>query len=331
MENFTEMLNFEVEDMPKRETENGITEMELSKMESFPEHKFKLYEGKRFDDMVESIREFGILMPIILWKKEEHYIILSGHNRVNCGKVAGLIKAPVIIKEDLSYDEATLIAIETNLCQRSFSDLSESEKAYSLYQHYIALKSQGKRSDLILEVQNLLNPNKLRDCSTSAEISRSSDKRQKLAEEYQLSRDQLVKYIRVGEYLESNLMQLLDKKVLSLSIANTLSFIVERNKQNLIAKIIKEKDYKVDGKKAELLRQYYENRTLTEERIEQILSGEKTRKPPSSKVQPVKIKATIVSKYFSKEQSQKEIEEVIDKALALYFAEEYGQNENIGS
>lgn len=319
MENFAEMLNFEVEDMPKRET--GITEMELSKMESFPEHKFKLYEGKRFDDMVESIREFGILMPIILWKKDKQYIILSGHNRVNCAKEAGLTKAPVIIKEDLSQDEATLITIETNLCQRSFSDLSESEKAYSLYQHYIALKSQGKRSDLILEVQNLLKADKSRDCSTSAEISRSSDKRQRLAEEYQLSRDQLVKYIRIGEYLKSDLMQLLDEKVLSLSTANALSFIVESDKQRLIAEKIKEYNYKVDGKKAELLRQYYENNTLTEERIEQILSGIKTRKPPSSKIQPVKIKATIVSKYFSKEQSQKEIEEVIDRALALYFAE----------
>lgn len=331
MEDLSEMLNFEVEDVQKKEHENTVTELELSKMEAFPEHKFKLYEGKRFDDMVESIREFGILMPIILWKKEEHYIILSGHNRVNCGKVAGLIKAPVIMKEKLSYDEAVLITIETNLCQRSFSDLSGSEKTYSLHQHYTALKSQGKRNDLILEIQNLLNPHESRDFQTSAEISRSSNKRQKLAEEYQLSRDQLAKYIRIGEYLEANLMQLLDEKVLSLSIANTLSFIIEKEKQKIIAENIRKHGYKIDGKKAELLRQYYENGTLTKERIEQILSGEKTRKPPSSKVQPVKIKATIVSKYFSREQSQKEIEEVIDKALALYFAEEHEENENIGS
>lgn len=250
MEDLSEMLNFEVEDVQKKEHENAVAELELSKMEAFPEHKFKLYEGKRFDDMVESIREFGILMPIILWKKEEHYIILSGHNRVNCGKVTGLIKAPAIIKEKLSYDEAVLITIETNLCQRSFSDLSESEKAYSLHQHYTALKSQGKRNDLILEIQNLLNPHESRSFQTSAEISRSSDKRQKLAEEYQLSRDQLAKYIRIGEYLEANLMQLLDEKVLSLSIANTLSFIIEKEKQKIIAENIREHGYKIDGKKA---------------------------------------------------------------------------------
>lgn len=319
MEDLSEMLNFEVEDVQKKEHENTVAELELSKMEAFPEHKFKLYEGKRFDDMVESIREFGILMPIILWKKEEHYIILSGHNRVNCGKVAGLIKAPVIMKENLSYDEAVLITIETNLCQRSFSDLSESETAYSLHQHYTALKSQGKRSDLILEIQNLLNPHESRDCSTSSEFRRSSDSRDGLVEEYNLSKDKLSKYIRIGEYMKENLMELFDKKCFSLSTAYLLSFIVKEEQQNLIANVLREKNYKIDGKKAEFLRQYYENGTLTKERIEQILSGEKTRKPPSSKVQPVKIKATIVSKYFSREQSQKEIEEVIDKALALYF------------
>ena len=318
MENFAEILNFEVEDMPKRET--GITEMELSKMESFPEHKFKLYEGKRFEDMVESIREFGILMPIILWKKDKQYIILSGHNRVNCAKEAELTKAPVIIKEDLSHDEATLITIETNLCQRSFSDLSESEKAYSLYQHYIALKSQGKRSDLILEVQNLLKADKSRDCSTSDGNIRSSNNRIELANEYQLSEYTLAIYIRIGEYFGEELMELLDEKYFSITTARILTFITNKEIQRMITMCIKQYNYKVDGKKAELLRQYYENNTLTEERIEQILSI-KTRKPSSSKVQPVKIKATIVSKYFSREQSQKEIEEVIDKALALYFAE----------
>ena len=331
MEDLSEMLNFEVADVQKKEYENTVAELELSKMEAFPEHKFKLYEGKRFDDMVESIREFGILMPIILWKKEEHYIILSGHNRVNCGKVAGLIKAPVIIKEDLNEEEATLIVMETNLRQRSFSDLSESEKAYSLYEHYTALKSQGKRNDLILEVEKLLNPHESTVCDTFSEIRKRDTSRDKLGEEYQLSKDKVSKYVRIGEYMKENLMELFDKKCFSLSTAYLLSFIVKEEQQNLIANVLREKNYKIDGKKAELLRQYYENGTLTKERIEQILSGEKTRKPPSSKVQPVKIKATIVSKYFSREQSQKEIEEVIDKALALYFAEEHEENENTGS
>lgn len=331
MEDLSEMLNFEVEDVQKKEHENTVAELELSKMEAFPEHKFKLYEGKRFDDMVESIREFGILMPIILWKKEEHYIILSGHNRVNCGKVAGLIKAPVIIKEDLNEEEATLIVMETNLRQRSFSDLSESEKAYSLYEHYTALKSQGKRNDLILEVEKLLNPHESMVCDTFSEIRKRDTSRDKLGEEYQLSKDKVSKYVRIGEYMGMSLMEVFDKKCFSLSTAYLLSFIVKEEQQNLIANVLREKNYKIDGKKAELLRQYYENGTLTKERIEQILSGEKTRKPPSSKVQSVKIKATIVSKYFSREQSQKEIEEVIDKALALYFAEEHEENENTGS
>jgi ParB family chromosome partitioning protein len=72
-------------------------------------------------------------------------------------------------------------------------------------------------------------------------------------------------------------------------------------------------------KKAELLHSYYETGKLTDTAVVQILSGEKTRKPKSSKPQPVKIKPAVISKYFTPQQTQKEIEETIDKALALYF------------
>ena len=135
---------------------NVVTEMALSQIQPFPEHKFKLYSGERLNDMVESIKEFGVLMPVILWHKDDDYYILSGHNRVNAAKLAGLKAVPVMIKENLTHDEAILIVTETNLRQRSFSDLSESEKAYSLAQHYAAMKSQGKRNDLLEEIDNLI-------------------------------------------------------------------------------------------------------------------------------------------------------------------------------
>ena len=83
----------------------SILEMEFSQMESFPNHRFRLYEGQQLDDMVESIRQFGILLPIILWHTEDgRYIILSGHNRKNAAQLAGLTQGPVIIRENLTHE-----------------------------------------------------------------------------------------------------------------------------------------------------------------------------------------------------------------------------------
>lgn len=99
-------------------------------------------------------------------------------------------------------------------------------------------------------------------------------------------------------------------------------------KQQQIADLMESDNYKVDMKKAELFHSYYETGKLTDTAIVQILSGEKTRKPKSSKPQPVKIKPAVISKYFTPQQTQKEIEETIDKALALYFE---NQNKEVAS
>ena len=169
LEDFSDMLHFDTE-QEKVVTESpaalsaqgespepaGILEMDFARMEPFPNHKFKLYEGQQLADMVESIRQFGVLLPIILWHNGDgKYIILSGHNRHNAALLAGLSKGPVIIKENLTYDEAVLIVTETNLRQRSFGDMSHSERAYCLAQHYEALKSQGRRNDLLDEIEML--------------------------------------------------------------------------------------------------------------------------------------------------------------------------------
>ncbi len=90
---------------------------------------FHLYKGERLDDMVESIREHGVLNPVIVRKKGSGYEMLSGHNRQNAAKIAGLTEIPAIVKEGLSDEEAYVYVIETNVIQRSFTDLAPSEKA----------------------------------------------------------------------------------------------------------------------------------------------------------------------------------------------------------
>jgi ParB family chromosome partitioning protein len=109
---------------PTDDKENDMLSVDL--LIAYPNHPFKLYEGDRLADMVRSIKEMGILLPIIVrpaGSDNEQYEILSGHNRVNAAKEAGLTEIPAIIKHDLSDNEANLIVTEKNLMQRSFADL----------------------------------------------------------------------------------------------------------------------------------------------------------------------------------------------------------------
>ncbi|WP_312430917.1 ParB N-terminal domain-containing protein [Lacrimispora sp.] len=326
---FEEMLSIEPQqDTAPAPVQGGILEMDFSLMESFPNHRFKLYEGQQLVDMVESIRQFGILLPIILWHTEDgQYIILSGHNRKNAAQLAGLTKGPVIIRENLTYEDAVLIVTETNLRQRSFSDMSHSERAYCLAQHYEALKSQGKRNDLLEEIEMLLNPHGSEENSTSSEVQTKSRSDTKLGQDYGLSRDKVAKYIRISNLIDPLILRV-DTGEIAFLAAYDLSFVEDTAKQRQIADLMESDSYKVDMKKAELFHSYYETGKLTDTAVVQILSGEKTRKPKSSKPQPVKIKPAVISKYFTPQQTQKEIEETIDKALALYFE---NQNKEVAS
>lgn len=326
---FEEMLSIEPQqDTAPAPVQGGILEMDFSLMESFPNHRFKLYEGQQLVDMVESIRQFGILLPIILWHTEDgQYIILSGHNRKNAAQLAGLTKGPVIIRENLTYEDAVLIVTETNLRQRSFSDMSHSERAYCLAQHYEALKSQGKRNDLLEEIEMLLNPHGSEENLTSSEVQTKSRSDTKLGQDYGLSRDKVAKYIRISNLIDPLILRV-DTGEIAFLAAYDLSFVEDTAKQQQIADLMESDSYKVDMKKAELFHSYYETGKLTDTAVVQILSGEKTRKPKSSKPQPVKIKPAVISKYFTPQQTQKEIEETIDKALALYFE---NQNKEVAS
>jgi len=320
LEDFDDMLAFEQKE-PAAPAPVGAAEMEFGRMEPLPGHKFKLYEGQRLDDMVESIRQFGILSPIILWHTDDDkYIILSGHNRVNAGKLAGLTKGPIIIKTNLTREDAVLIASETNLRQRSFADLSHSERAYCLAQHYDAMKCQGKRNDLLKEIETLLNPYDSRENSTLSELQTRLRTDEKLGQDYGLSRDKVAKYIRLSNLIPTLLTQV-DAGEIAFLAAYELSFVEDKDKQQQIAEFMEYDGYKLDMKKAVLLREYHEGGKLTESAIVQILSGEKTRKPKSDKPKAVKIKPAVITKYFTAGQTPKEIEDTIDKALALYFAE----------
>lgn len=334
LEDFNEMLNFGAAQGKEAagcstmapasvQEQGGIQEMDFAQMEPFPNHKFRLYEGQQFADMVESIRQFGILLPIILWHNEEgKYIILSGHNRRNAAQLAGLSKGPVIVREHLTYDEAVLIVTETNLRQRSFGDMSHSERAYCLAQHYEALKSQGRRNDLLNEIEMLLNPHESGENATSSQLETKLRSDEKLGGEYGLSHAKVARYIRLAK-LDTKLLDRVDTGEIAFLAAYDLSFIENGDRQGQIADLLESGSYKVDMKKAELLRNYYETGKLNDTLVVQILSGEKMRKAKVDRPQPFKVRAGVITKYFTAGQSNREIEDTIDRALSLYFENQH--------
>lgn len=131
LDDFNTLLSFATGQANNKE----IEKIEIEKLKHFPNHKFKLYTGERLENMIQSVKEYGVLLPIIVWENNYEYIILSGHNRVEACKKANITEIPCIIKDNLTLEEATLIVTETNLMQRSFSDLSHSERAYILEEH----------------------------------------------------------------------------------------------------------------------------------------------------------------------------------------------------
>lgn len=301
----------------------GLLEMDFDLMDPFPDHKFKLYSGQRLQDMVESIREMGILEPIILWKHEGRHTILSGHNRVNAAKLAGLTKGPVVIKENLDHADAVLIVTETNLRQRSFDDLTHSEKAFCLKQHYDAIKRQGKRNDLLKEIEELVNPHETVENGTSLENPKKSDAGAAVSEEYGLSKDRIARYLRIAT-LAAPLLECLDAKTLGFEAAYDISF-VKAEMQPVMAEMITDGGHRIDTKKSAVLHDYARKGKLTEELLRQVITDEKAKKPKAA--QPIKIKEAVISRFFDGGQSRKEIEETIIKALELYFAENSGTPE----
>jgi len=296
-----------------------IVMMPFDQLGDFPGHPFRLYEGERRADMIDSIRSQGILQPLIARKLDNgNYHILSGHNRKYCGIEAGLKSAPVIVKCGLSDEDAWVYVIETNLMQRSFADMPPSEKAAVIVAQHSKLFSQGKRNDIISELQILEDPSNYSKNETSSQIAKKFHSDRLVGEQYSLSKDTVARYLRIHK-LSSALKKRLDSDEIPFIPAVTLSFLTEQE-QSWLDKCLDLNGFKVDIRKADLLRDYSARGKLTEDKLHLILTGELGRPPKKNRTPTVKVSKTIFAKYFKPNQSAKEIQAVVENALEYYFA-----------
>lgn len=287
-------------DMPQAETGNGLQHLSVDKIKPFRDHPFRLYEGERLDDMVESIREHGVLNPVIVRKQGRGYEMLSGHNRLNAAKIAGLSEIPAIVKEGLSEDEAYVYVIETNMIQRAFSELLPSEKAAVLAARYEKVISQGKRNDILREIEEIGT------CGHDVHKSRSRDG---IGEEYGMTGRNIARYMRVNTLIPE-FKEKLDDGAMTLTAAVELSYLSEEEQGIAAAE-----NSRINESTARAIRAAAGE--LTAEKLEEIMHP--TKKPHPARSVSIKIPAEAGEKYFSGMKA-KERTDLVMKALDAWFA-----------
>jgi ParB family chromosome partitioning protein len=305
---------------PNLPEEKKLDKISVDLLVPFNGHPFKPYTGQRFDDMIRSIKELGVLQPIIIRSIPNSLMseILAGHNRWRAAQAAGLSEVPFIKMEGLSDEEAMLIVTETNLIQRSFTDLLHSERAFVIAQHYQAIKAQGRRNDIIDEIKTLLNTDKIRGNETSRPGGEKLGSDDKTGKEYGLSGRSVSRYLRIN-MLSEKLKQRIDDECIGIKAAVELSYLSNDNQSSLID-IINNHNVKIKEELATELRSLEEANKLNAQSMIQVITGTyKKPKKDSSPLKGIKVKPVVIKKYFNEKQSVKEVEDIIDKALELYF------------
>lgn len=286
---------------------NGIVSIPVEEIHPFHDHPFRLYEGERLEDMVQSIRDHGVLNPVIVRKAARGYEMLAGHNRTNAAKIAGLTEVPAIVKTDLSEEDAYVYVIETNLLQRSFAELLPSEKAAVLVARYEKISSQGKRNDIRQEIEAL-------EETCGHDVHKSQKSRDGLGEEYGMTGRNIARYMRLDRLIPE-FKDAVDKGTLAMVAAVDLSYLNVKM-QKLIQQVAEAEEKKLKPKQAVELRKM--GKDITKEAVESVLAGKEQKKVQNISV---KLPVEMYEKYFA-QMDAGAVQEIMEKALEGYFGKE---------
>ena len=293
---------------------NSIQQIPCEMLRPYHNHKFELYSGERLEDMIASIKENGVLSPIVVQPCENGYEILIGHNRWNASKLAGLPTVPAIIKEGLSEEEAEIFAIESNIMQRGFENLRISEQAAVIALRHSEMFSQGKRNDILRELALLENPNAEAEETTLNPLGSKLDTSESVGKEYGVSKGSVVRLIRINKLVDE-LKNLVDSGDIAVRSGVELSFL-SNEAQTEVAE--QAENFKIDMKKSRQLREAADSKgNIDRDTIIRIITGMADVKP---KPKSVKISNDIFTKYFDEGAKAKDVTDTVEKALAYYFA-----------
>lgn len=268
-----------------------IFDIPLTEIDDFPDHPFKVRLDEDMDQLVESVKNRGVITPITLRRKENgRYEIVSGHRRRKACELAGLATVPAEIKE-LTRDEAIILMVESNL-QRSV--ILPSEKAFSYKMRLEAMNRQGIRTDL-----------------TSCPVGTKLDSGEELSKDQGDSRRQIFRYIRLTE-LAPELLDLVDEGKIAMRPAVELSYLNDKEQQDLLP-AMELADATPSHAQAIKMRKFSQDGKLTPEVIESIMCEEK----PNQK-EKFSIRYEDARKYIPSSVPYKDTGAFILKALEYY-------------
>ena len=259
-----------------------IREIPLDQLIPFKDHPFKVIDDESMMDTVQSIREHGILLPLIARPMPDgKYEIVSGHRRSHAGKLAGLETVPVIVRE-LDDDAAVILMVDSNL-QRE--NILPSERAFAFKMKLEAMKHQGQRADLTSgQVGQKLK------WSVAMVANQSGD-----------SIKQVQRYIRLTELLPE-LLDLVDERKFAFNSAVEVSHL-NPEEQGWLAETIDSEQSTPSLSQAQRLKRFSQDGKLTEDMVLAIMSEQK--KPETERVV---LQSRQISQYFSPSATPKEME-----------------------
>ena len=305
---FGDAVDLLMEDIEEKTAPGGLRMLSIKKIRPFHDHPFHLYEGERLEDMVASVREHGILNPVIVQEIDGGYEMLSGHNRMNAAKLVGLKEIPAIVKTDLSEEEAYVYVIETNLMQRSFSDLLISEKGAVLKARYEKESCQGRRNDIIEEIARMEGKELPATCGHGDQRLNTRDM---IGKEYELSGSSVGRLLKLNDLIKP-FKDMVDRGALYTKVALQLAFLPEEE-QDMVFRVMNEEKTKITSEMVANLRSH--SGSLTEAKIKRYLS-----KNPIKK-KCYKVPARIVEKYFEG-MDPNTVDSIVEQALAAWFGKE---------
>ena len=282
------MTNTKTNTPPKKKAAN----IQVDKLRTFEGHPFKVLDDEDMDNLIESIRQQGIISPLIVRTIEstDEYEVISGHRRLHAAVKAGLSEVPALIYP-LDRNEAMIAVVDSNLHREK---LLPSEKAFAYKMKMDAMKTQGKRTDLTLSQAATKS-------DTAAEIGKSQNE----------SRDQVNRYIRLT-YLIPELLDKVDGGVIALSPAVELSYL-SKEQQKILLDAMSLNDCTPSHAQSIRMKKAAQQNTLSSDSIYEIMSEEK-----ANQTERISFKVQDLKGFFPKNFTQKQMTDTILKLLYEY-------------
>ncbi len=267
-----------------------ILDIQVIDLRPFPNHPFQVRDDDSMAEMVESVKQYGILVPIIVREKDDGYEIISGHRRKRACELAGIETIPAIVR-NLDDDTAIIHMVDSNV-QRENILPSEKAKAYKM--KLDAIKHQGERKDL-----------------TSDQLGQKSDKktsREMIAENSPDSSTQIQRFIRLTE-LEPELLQMVDEKKIAMTPAVEISYL-KPEEQRMLLETIESEQSTPSLSQAQRMKKMSQSGELNVDSILSVMAEQK---------KPEKLTLTLdgdkLRRFFPRSYTPQKMEEIIYRLL----------------